>query len=111
MNVAILRALQAPRFIHIVNLIFFSQKAIEKGSFSLGDQVLLLNQDDNIDAFVFVSASGQRKSCGKKSLGVVMLNPLMIVAFYFINIGIADARSGDALAYTLVVTTFDIGKE
>ncbi|HKE06133.1 MAG TPA: hypothetical protein VKE91_18925, partial [Blastocatellia bacterium] len=91
--------------------IFKNQKDVEKGRFSLGDQVLLLNQDDNIDAFVFVSASGQRKSGGKKALGVVMLNPLMIVPFYFIDIGIADARSGEVLAYTLTVTTFDIGKE
>ena len=91
--------------------IFKNQKDVEKGRFSLGDQVLLLNQDDNIDAFVFVSASGQRKSGGKKALGVVMLNPLMMIPFYFINIGIADARSGEVLAYTMVLTTFDIGKE
>src|SRR5262249_38066536 len=67
------------------------QKDVEKGRFSLGDQVLLLNQDDNIDAFVFVNAVGQRKSGGKKALAAVMLNPLMMMPSYFINISIADA--------------------
>lgn len=87
------------------------QKDIEKSRFSLGDQVLLLNQDDNIDAFVFVNAAGQRKSGGKKALAIVTLNPLMMVPLYFISIGIADARSGEVLAYTQVVTTHDFSKE
>src|SRR5262245_34804502 len=87
------------------------QKDVEKGRFSLGDQVLLLNQDDNIDAFVFVTATGQRKTGGKKALGAVLLNPLLMMRFYLVNIGIADARTGEVLAHTLVVTVFDIGKE
>jgi len=91
--------------------IFKKQKDIEKGRFSLGDQVLLLNQDDNIDAFVFVNATGRRNSGGKKALGVVTLSPLMMVSFYFINIGIVDARNGDVLAYTLTATRDDIGRE
>ena len=86
------------------------QKDVEKGRFSLGDQVLLLNQDDNIDAFVFVNAAGQRKSGGKKTLGFLMLDPSMIYPTYKINIGIIDARTGDALAYTQVTTTYDFGK-
>ena len=86
------------------------QKDVEKGRFSLGDQVLLLNQDDNIDAFVFVNAAGQRKSGGKKALGWMMLDPSMILPTYFIKIGIIDARTGDALAYTQVTTTYDFGK-
>ncbi|HKQ75126.1 MAG TPA: hypothetical protein VJ810_15625 [Blastocatellia bacterium] len=87
------------------------QKDIEKGRFSLGDQVLLLNQDDNIDAFIFVNAAGQRKSGGKKALGIVTLSPWMMIPFYFIDIGIVDARSGEVLAYTLTGTRSDIGKE
>jgi hypothetical protein len=86
-----------------------NRKDIEKGRFSLGDQVLLLNQDDNIDAFVFVNAAGQRKSGGKKAVGLVMLSPLMFFPTYFINIGIIDARTGDALAYTQAMTTYDFG--
>jgi len=88
-----------------------NQKDVEKGRFSLGDQVLLLNQDDNIDAFVFVNASGQRKSGGKKALAVVTLSPLMLIPIYLINIGIVDARNGEVLAYTTVVSTYDFGKE
>ncbi|MGH9843880.1 MAG: hypothetical protein ACREEM_34525 [Blastocatellia bacterium] len=87
------------------------QKDVEKGRFSLGDQVLLLNQDDNIDAFVFVHAFGQKKSGGKKALAVLTLSPLMFMSTYFVNVGIADARTGDVLTYTQVVSIFDITKE
>src|SRR5262245_53499644 len=73
------------------------KKDVDKGRFTLGDQVLLLNQDDNIDAFVFVRAAGQKKSGGKKALGIVLLNPMMIIPTYYISIGIADARNGDIL--------------
>jgi len=88
-----------------------NQKDVEKGRFSLGDHVLLLNQDDSIDAFVFVNASGQRKSGGKKALAVATLSPIMMIPFYFINIGIVDARNGQVLAYTTLVTDYDFGKE
>jgi hypothetical protein len=88
-----------------------NRKDIEKGRFSLGDQVLLLNQDNAIDAFVFVTARGQRKSGGMKALGIATLNPMMMAPFYVINVGIVDARNGDVLAYTGVSTFSDIGKE
>jgi hypothetical protein len=87
------------------------RKDVEKGRFSLGDQVLLLNQDNDIDAFIFVTAAGQRKSGGKKALGIVTLNPMDIAPLYYINAGIVDARTGDVLAYTGVTTFSDIGKE
>jgi hypothetical protein len=87
------------------------KKDVDKGRFTLGDQVLLLNQDDNIDAFVFVRAAGQKKSGGKKALGIVMLNPLLIIPTYYISIGIADARNGDILVYNEVLTMTDITKE
>jgi hypothetical protein len=88
-----------------------NRKDIEKGRFSLGDQVLLLNQDNNIDAFVLVTAAGQRKSGGMKALGIATLNPTMMAPLYVINVGIVDARNGDVLAYTGVTTFSDIGKE
>ena len=86
------------------------QKDVEKGRFSLGDQVLLLNQDDSIDAFVFVDAAGKRTTGGKKALGIATLTPWTIMSSYAISIGIIDARSGDVLAYTLTSTVSDIGK-
>jgi hypothetical protein len=88
-----------------------NQKDVEKGRFSLGDQVLLLNQDDSIDAFVFVNAVGQRKSGGKKALGVVALNPFLFFSTYIFNIGIIDARTGEVLAYTQFLTTLDASKQ
>ena len=45
-------------FAELQNQMNRKMKDIEKGRFTLGDQVLLLNQDDNIDAFVFVQAIG-----------------------------------------------------
>lgn len=77
----------------------------------LGDQVLLLNQDNNIDAFVLLTAAGRRKSGGMKALGIATLNPLIMAPLYVINVGIVDARNGAALAYTGMTTFSDIGKE
>jgi len=88
-----------------------NRKDIEKGRFSLGDQVLLLNQDNNIDAFVLVTAAGQRKSGGMKALGIATLNPMIMAPLYVINVGIVDARNGDVLAYTGMTSFSDIGKE
>jgi hypothetical protein len=86
------------------------KKDVEKARFSLGDQVLLLNQDDNIDAFVFVHAFGQRKSGGMKALGAITLSPLLMMPTYFVRVAIADARSGEVLAYTEAFTILDIAK-
>jgi hypothetical protein len=88
-----------------------NRKDVEKARFTLGDQVLLLNQDDNIDAIVFVTVVGRRRSGGMKALGIITLNPSVMTSLYHINIGIVDARNGDVLAYTGVTTFSDIGKE
>jgi hypothetical protein len=87
------------------------KKDVDKARFTLGDQVLMLNQDDSIDAFVLLLASGQKKSGGKKALGIIMLNPLMIIPTYFISIGIVDARNGEILAYNEMITMSDITKD
>jgi hypothetical protein len=87
------------------------KKDVDKARFTLGDQVLMLNQDDSIDAFVFLLASGQKKSGGKKALGIIMLNPMMIIPTYFISIGIVDARNGEILVYNEMVTVSDITKD
>jgi hypothetical protein len=86
------------------------QKDVEKGRFTLGDQVLLLNQDDNIDAFVFVQVSGQQNTGGKKTLGALTLNPFLLVSFYFITVTVADARTGDILAHAFTATKSDVTK-
>jgi hypothetical protein len=92
-------------------LISKKNKDVEKGRFTLGDKVLLLNQDDAIDAFVFLHAFGTKKSGGKKALGIVLLNPFMIVPTYAVFITIADARNGDILAFNRMITFSDITKE
>jgi hypothetical protein len=87
------------------------QKDIEKGRFTLGDQVLLLNQDDNIDAFVFVHALGVHKTGGKKALALVTLSPLMMLPIYTVTLTVADARTGEILAQTNAYTVLDITKQ
>jgi hypothetical protein len=95
---------------NLLSKISEKEKDIEKGRFSLGDKVSLLNQDDHIDALVFVNAYGLRRSSGKKALGAITLNPYIIGSGYSIFIGIVDARNGDVLAYTNAVVP-DIGNE
>ena len=87
-----------------------NRKDVEKAGFTLGDQVQLLNQDDKIDAFVFVTAVGRLRSGGMKALGILTLTPQIISSLYQINIGIVDARNGDVLAYTGVSGFGEIGK-
>ena len=92
-------------------LISKKYKDVDKGRFSLGDKVLLLNQDDEIDAFVFLHAFGTKKSGGKKALGIVLLNPFMVIPTYAVIVTIADARNGDILAYNQLISFSDITKE
>ena len=85
-------------------------KDIEKGRFTLGDQVLLLNQDDNIDAFVLVRAVGLQKTGGKKALALITLNPLLLLPFYTIAVTLVDARTGDILAANTLYSLVDLTK-
>ncbi|HYE75555.1 MAG TPA: hypothetical protein VEF04_19590, partial [Blastocatellia bacterium] len=80
------------------------QKDIEKGRFTLGDQVLLLNQDDQTDAYVFIRARGMQTTKGKVAFAVVMLNPLIAIPACVVWVTIVDARTGEVLAHTQTVT-------
>lgn len=88
-------------------------KDIEKGRFSLGDQVLLVNQDDQADAFVFIRAAGQRSTKGKKAFALLMLSPVAaMLAFPMcrIQMTMVDARSGEVLAQATAITLGDVIK-
>ena len=88
-------------------------KDIEKGRFSLGDKVLLVNQDDQADAFVFIRAAGQQSTKGKKAFALLTLNPVAaMLAFPMcsIQMTVVDARSGEVLAQTTALTIGDVIK-
>ena len=87
------------------------QKDIEKGRFTLGDQVLLLNQDDQADAFVFVRAVGQQTTKGKVAFSVLVLNPLYAIPVCQVWVTVVDARSGEVLAQSLALTTGNVVKD
>ena len=93
--------------------IFKKTKDIEKGRFSLGDQVLLVNQDDQADAFVFIRAAGHQATKGKKAFALLTLNAAAaMMAFPMCNIQmtLVDARSGEVLAQTTAFTLGDVIK-
>jgi hypothetical protein len=92
-------------------LISKKYKDVDKGRFTLGDQVLLLNQDDDIDAFVFLHAFCIKRSGGKKALGIATLNPFMFTPTYLVYLTVVDARNGDVLAYNQMRAFSDITKE
>lgn len=89
-------------------------KDIEKGRFTLGDKVLLINPDDQVDAFVFIRAVGQQSTKGKKAFAVLTLNPaLMMYAFprCYLQLTIVDARTGEILAQSQAFTLGDVIKD
>jgi hypothetical protein len=86
------------------------QKDIEKGRFSLGDQVLLLNQDDTADAYVFVRAFGQQKTKGKVAFNLLMMFPDLFPAC-FVYVTVVDARTGEVLAHSTTATIGNVVKD
>ncbi len=88
-------------------------KDIEKGRFSLGDKVLLVNQDDQADAFVFIRAAGHQSTKGKKAFALLTLNAaaaMMAFPMCSIQMTVVDARSGEVLAQTTALTMGDVIK-
>jgi hypothetical protein len=71
---------------------------VEKGRFSLGDKVLLINPDDQADAFVFIRAIGLEPTKGMKALSILSLNPLGLLPVSQVWVALVDARSGEVLA-------------
>ncbi len=90
-------------------------KDVEKGRFSLSDKVILLNQDDQVDAFVFIRAVGLETSKGKKAFSILMapINPATLVGLVSISqvwVTMVDARSGEVLAHRSVVMLSNLKK-
>ena len=74
---------------------------------------MLVNQDDQADAFVFIRAAGQQSTKGKKAFALLTLNPVAaMLAFPMcsIQMTVVDARSGEVLAQTTALTIGDVIK-
>ena len=73
------------------------RKDVKKGRFSMGDEVLNLNLEKNVDALVFIRGRGQKLTSGKKAFVLVVGG---MPAYLELTIGIVDARTGEVLLYT-----------
>jgi hypothetical protein len=87
------------------------QKDVKKGRFTMGDEVSKTNPDGKADTLVFIRATGQKNTGGRKALGVALLNPMLMVDLMFVSISLVDAETGEVLATTQTVGTGDfVGK-
>jgi hypothetical protein len=84
-------------------------KDVRKGRFSLGDNVAKLTQGENVDALVFVRASGQVLTGGKKAFGMLVGG----AAFDMVQIliGVVDAKNGDVLYFSKPVMLKNLAKD
>ncbi len=72
-------------------------KDVRKGRFSLGDSVTKLPAGENVDAILFVRASGQVLTGGKKAFGLLIGGPAYDMVG--IDVGVVDSKSGDVLYF------------
>lgn len=70
---------------------------VKKGRFTMGDEVLNLNLDKNVDAIVFIRGNGQKLTGGKTAFLVLVGGT---PAYLGMQITMIDARTGDVLLYT-----------
>lgn len=84
-------------------------KDVRKGRFSLGDNVLKLPQGEKVDALVFVRATGQVLTGGKKAFGFLVGGNIYDVVQ--ILIGVVDAKNGDVLYFSRPVMLKNLAKD
>jgi hypothetical protein len=80
-------------------------KDVKKGRFTLGDEVLNLNLDKNIDAIVFVRGQGQKLTKGKSTFSLLTLS--LNFPYVMLTIGVVDAHTGDVLVFATPVALAD----
>jgi hypothetical protein len=78
-------------------LLVKKSKDVRKGRFTLGDSVTKLPAGDGVDAILFVRASGQVLTGGKKAFGLLIGGPAFDMVA--INVGVVDAKNGDVLYF------------
>ena len=85
-------------------------KDIKKARFTLGDEVMLLNVDQNADALIFIRGQGRVFTKGKTAFSIINIFSLDF-PFTQITIGIVDARTGEVLAFTKPMSASKVLKD
>lgn len=85
------------KFNELLPKIMKKKSDVKKGRFSMGDEVLNLNHDQNADAIVFIRGQGKKLTSGKQTFNVLVGG---MPAFLKMQIGIVDAHNGEVLLYT-----------
>jgi hypothetical protein len=84
-------------------------KDVRKGRFSLGDSVAKLPGGEKADALLFVRASGQVLTGGKKAFGWLVTGQVFdVVQMLF---GVVDARTGEVLYFAKPVMLKNLAKD
>jgi hypothetical protein len=82
-------------------------KDVKKGRYTMGDEVSKINPDGKADTLVFVRASGNKNTGGKKAFGLLLGNAAMVVDVMLVSISLVDAQTGEVLATTRAAGTGD----
>ena len=75
-------------------------KDIEKGRFTLGDEVTKVNPKGAADVLVFVRGFGYLATGGKKAFGLLVPGAAVQSDYAFVNISVVDGQNGSVLFYT-----------
>lgn len=75
-------------------------KDVKKGRFTLGDEVSRINPDGKADTLVFIRASGNKNTGGRKTFGLLFGGPGMVFDGLLVSLSFVDAHSGEVLAIT-----------
>ncbi len=85
------------KFDDLLTKIMKKRSDVKKGRFSMGDEILNLNLDKNIDAVIFIRGQGQKLSSGKQTFVLLVGGA---PAFLKLQIGVVDRHTGEVLLYT-----------
>lgn len=84
------------RYDRLEPLLLKKAKDVDKGRFSLGDEVAKLDAADSADALVFIRASGIKLTTGKKLYGIFVPGS-GLWSRLSVSLAIVDSKTGDIL--------------
>lgn len=84
-------------------------KDVRKGRFTIGDSVTKLPAGEHVDALLFVRASGEVLTGGKKAFGWLVAGEKFDVVQ--MHIGVVDAKIGDVLYFAKPVMLKNLAKD
>lgn len=97
------------QFDDVMKLLVRKSKDVRKARFALGDSIGKLNVTGDPDALVFVRASGEVLTGGKKAFGWVVGGQKFDMAQ--VQIGVVDARTGDVLYFAKPLMLKNLAKD